>query len=166
MAAKTRITLRIEVLETVANDLGTAQQLHVVDKTIEWPSGTNSSQADTVWSDSASLAGSASELDVRGGLTATLTGSAVSFAELACIYVENTSTTTAKVLEIGDATSNPLAGLFEAVTNRLKIGPGGFALLVNPIDGYPAAAGSADVLRIDPGSDTITHKTVLIGRSA
>jgi hypothetical protein len=138
----------------------------VIEKVLTWASGTSTDQADTVWGDSASLAASASELDIRGGLTAAITGSTVSFAEVTLLYVENTNTTTAKVLEVGDATSNPLAGLTEAVTNRIKIGPGGFLLVVSPVDGIPVAAGSADVLRLDPGADTITHKTLIVGRSA
>lgn len=163
---KCKVTIRIEVTETGSHDFATPVNPIVYDKVYEFTPGTSANQVDTVWGDAASLAASASELDVTGGLTAAITGSAVSFAEIAVLLVENTTTTTANTLQVGDAGTNPISTLHEAATNRSVIGPGGLMLLINPIDGYACTGGSADTLRIDPGANTVGHKTLLVGRSA
>jgi len=131
----------------------------------EWLTGTSASQADVVFSQTLSAAASPQTLDLRGGQNSELTGAALNFVEVIAVIIRNKSTTATENLTIG-AGSNPWGGMHGATTHTNVIGPGGLFVWTSPIDGVAATAGTADILTVDPGADTISFDAIIIGRSA
>lgn len=164
MALSTKILARVTATETVALDLTTARAQVVleVDETI--PTGTTNSTNDLVYQDTLSLAAAATSLDVRGALT-TPCGAAAAFVEITTLFVKNKATTDGYYVSMG-AGAAPITTMWGASGDILKIGPGGFLLLHNPITGYGTTATTADILYLDPGANTIAIDLVICGRSA
>ena len=173
MAVSQRITLEIKTEETRSGDLGTPRKTHTFNH--EGASGANfrvfatgttaaSYQQDLVHSDTISLAGSATALDLAGGLTDAF-GTTITMVEVTGITVKNNSTTTGEVITIG-AGSNPLINWVAASGDGVVIGPGGVFHISSPFDGYAVTAGTGDILTLDPGSDTISCDYIIHGRSA
>jgi len=150
--------------ETYTGDLGSVVKVHKVDHTLSMATGTSNSQADEVWSDTRSAAGAVDDLDLAGTLTAA-DGSTITFVEVTGVYIRNKSTTTAETLTIG-AGSNPFITWLIATGDGVVIGPNGTFLIESPVDGYTVTAGTADILRVDPGANTISYDIVIWGRSA
>lgn len=165
MAVTTKITVQGEWTETGSGDLGTPRKVHAITEIINLVSGTGNSQADKVWSDSRSLAATSENLDLAGSLTDAF-GSTVTFAEVAGLWIHNTSNTSTEILSVGGAASNAFVNWVGNSSDIIKIGAGGVMLLTAPVDGYAVTAGTGDILKIDAGSDTITYEIVIWGRSA
>lgn len=132
--------------------------------------GTAADQADVLWHDERSLAGSANDdLDLTDLAIAVFGGSlAVSFAKVKAILLVNTSTTSGDLLRVGGAGatafSAPFAGDDDAV---VEVGADSPLLLVNKKDGWSVTPSTAHVLRIsNPGANAITYRMVIVGTSA
>lgn len=131
--------------------------------------GTSADQADLLWHDERTLAGSTSDdLDLTS-LAMEVFGSSlvVSLAKVKAILLVNTATTAGDKLRVGgaaaDAFSAPFAGDAEAV---IEVGPDSPLLLVNKKDGWTVEGGSADVLRVhNPGGNAVTYRIVIVGTS-
>jgi hypothetical protein len=164
VALSTRILARITATETVALDLTTARAQVVLEVEEIIPTGTANSTNDLVYQDTMSLAGAANPLDVRGALM-TPCGVSAAFVEITSLFIKNKSTTSGQFISMG-AGSAPITSFWGASGDILKIGPGGFLLLHNPIDGYATTAATADILNLDPGAFTIAADIVICGRSA
>lgn len=165
MTVKTDLTLTVKVKEEASNDLGDSQMVHLLSISKFFGSGTGANQADVVYSDSFSAAASPVTYDLLGSLSSVLTGSAINFVEVVGVFVVNDSTTSTENLTIG-AGSNPVTGLWAASGDAAVIGPGGLFAWTSPVDGVAPVAGTGDILTIDPGSDTIAGRIVVLGRSA
>lgn len=173
MAVSQRITLEIKTTETGSGDLGTPRKVHTFNH--GGASGANfevfatgttdaSFQQDLVHSDTISLAGSATALDLAGGLTDAF-GTAITMVEVTGITVRNNSTTTGEIIIIG-AGSNPLLNWVNATGDAVKIGPKGVFHISSPFNGFAVTAGTGDILTLDPGADTISCDYIIHGRSA
>jgi len=162
----TDLTVKAAALESLAADLGTAKLLHTWPSTTAWhyANGTDASQCDLVWTDQRTVTGAAEALDLAGSLTSLINGQAVTFAEICFIGVNMVTQTSGYTLTIGGG-STPLA-LFADPTHKILIGPGGPFIWSNFVNGVTIGAGSTDLLKIDPGANTITYDIILIGRSA
>lgn len=165
MTVKTDLALALSVKEEESNDLGNTRGVFNFDLAKFFASGTGSNQFDRVYTDTQTASGSAVTYDVLGALSSVLTGDAISFVTLCGIFIKNKSTTSTEVLSIGGG-SNPIAGLWGAGGDLVKIGPGGLFVWLDPVDGITPVAGTGDILQIDPGADTIAFDLVLLGRSA
>jgi len=163
MAATVRIKLDIEIVESYTGDLGNPGKTHRVSKDVVFVSGNGSSQFNKVHSDINSVAsGSAQDYDVAGGVT-DAQGAAITMAKLGMIYAENRGTTSGDMMYLGgDANSVPVFG---AVGDFVKIGPQGFALVVNPVDGWTVTATTGDIIEINHQNGTYDHAVILAGRS-
>jgi hypothetical protein len=62
----------------------------------------------------------------------------------------------------GDANSVPVFG---AAADFAKIGPQGFFLAVNPVDGWTVTAATGDVVEVNHNAGTWDHAVILAGRS-
>ncbi len=168
MAVTTKLTIRLEADETYPHDLATTSKPHVWPTSLTMPqvrgTGTASNTQDSVWTDTRTPAASADTLDLRGVLT-NAEGTAIQFAEVTGFGIANLSESTGEVLTIG-AGSNPFITWLKATGDGVVLGPGGIFYISSPLDGYATTNSSADILTIDPGSDTISYEIIIIGRSS
>ena len=171
MAVSLRTTLEVKATETGSGALGIPVKVHVFNHEGAaganfrvFATGTGSNQQDLVHSDTISLAGATTGLDVAGGLTDAF-GTAITMVEVTSITIVNNSTTTTEVVTIGAAT-NPLLNWIAASGDGVVIGPGGVFHISSPIDGFAVTAGTGDILTLDPGADTISVDYIICGRSA
>jgi hypothetical protein len=159
MATTVRIKLEIEVAETYTGDLGNPGKIHRVSKDLVFASGNGSSQFDKVHSD---ISAATTDYDVAGVVT-DAQGAAITMSKLGMVYAENRGTTSGNMMYVGgDANSVPVFG---AAADFAKIGPQGFFLAVNPVDGWTVTAATGDVVEINHNSGTYDHAVILAGRS-
>jgi len=159
------VSLEIKISETESNDLGQSRMEHVWSLVASYATGTGSSQADLVYSDRLSLAGSAQTIDLAGSVASVLSGDTQTYVEVVGFAVLNNSTTTTEVCTVG-AGSNPWITWLNATGDAVAVGPGGCLIWTSPIDGGTVTAATGDVLTLDPGADTFTVDVVIWGRSA
>lgn len=131
-------------------------------------SGTGAGQADLVFSDTRTLAASASEsLDLAGSLVDAL-GATLTFARVKGLIVVAAAANTNDVV-IGGATSNAFVGPFADATDKIKVKPGGTIALWAPgATAYPVTAGTGDLLQIanSAAGTSVTYDVIIIGASA
>lgn len=163
MATTVRIKLDIEIVESYTGDLGNPGKTHRVSKDVVFVNGNGSGQFNKVHSDIATAAaGNPVEYDVAGVVT-DAQGAAITMAKLGMIYAENRGTTSGDLMYVGgDANSVPVFG---AAADFLKVGPQGFALIVNPIDGWTVTGATGDIVEIMHQLGTWDHAVILAGRS-
>jgi hypothetical protein len=122
-------------------------------------SGNGSGQFDKVHSDIAAVT---TDYDVAGVVT-DATGAAITMTKLGLIVAENRGTTSGNMMYVGgDANSVLFCG---AAADFIKLGPQGFAILCNPIDGWTVTAATGDVVEINHNSGTFDHAVIVAGRS-
>lgn len=165
MSVKTDFDFLVQAKEELAGDLGTSKATWSLALSQFLASGTSANQFDVVYSDSHSAAAAVKTYDLLGSLASVLTGAAISFVTLNAVIIKNKSTTSTEILSIGGG-SNPVAGLWGASGDIIKLGPGGLFVWFDPVDGIAPVAGTGDILQIDPGADTIEFDLLLLGRSA
>lgn len=144
-------------------DLSAPIQTLQVEAADVYSNGTGDSQVNRVFADQRTLAATAEDLDLSGGLTDAF-GNTITLAKLRGLIIENTATATgANLLVGGDANSIPIFG---AAADYIKIPPGGFFAWSGPVDGITVTAGTGDILQIDAGAATITYNIWVIGATA
>ena len=159
MATTVRIKLDIEIVESYTGDLGNPGKTHRVSKDVVFVNGNGSGQFNKVHSD---IASATTDYDVAGVVT-DAQGAAITMSKLGMIYAENRGTTSGDMMYVGgDANSVLFCG---AAADFVKIGPQGFALLVNPVDGWTVTAATGDVVEINHNSGTWDHAVIVAGRS-
>lgn len=165
MSTTGTMTLKVTSREVVTGDLRDATADHLWQQVFDWESGTAATQADRVWSDTRSAAASADTIDLLGTLT-DISGTTISFVEVAGFAIRNKSTTSTENLTVG-AGSNNWSGWAGASGHQVVIPPGGaFVWFAGTVDANSPTAGTGDILTIDPGSDTISYDIIIFGRSA
>ncbi|WP_457028103.1 hypothetical protein [Kitasatospora sp. P5_F3] len=163
-------SLRVLAAATQTNplDLVTGRAPLDLDATISLGSGTGANQADMIWSDQRTLAVSATEdLDLAGVLVGAF-GTTLTFARVKGIIVRAAALNTNAVV-VGGAASNAFVNWVADTTDKVNVRPGGvFALFAPDAVGYPATAGTGDLLRIGNGGagTSVTYDIVIIGASA
>jgi hypothetical protein len=136
----------------------------------ELSDGTAAGAADRVFSDTRTLAASATEnLDFAGSLTDAL-GTSLTFAKIKAIIVHAAAGNTNNVIVGGDVT-NTFFGIFADETDALVIRPGAtLALFCGEADaaGYSVTAATGDLLKVtNSGAGTgVTYDIIVIGTSA
>jgi hypothetical protein len=132
---------------------------------MEFTPGTASvAQANVLFSDTRTLAASASEdLDLAGAL-ADAFGATIAAAEVVAIYIAAASGNTNDVQVTRPATNG--VPLFLAAGDGLALGPGDFVLLTNR-KGVTVTAGTGDVVHIanSGAGSSVTYDVVVIGRT-
>lgn len=168
MALTTTLTLGLSAVQTSAKDLTTVRAPVDYAKRLILASGTAAGQADQIWSDTRTLAASASEvLDLAGSLVDAL-GATLTFARIkgliVCPAVGNVND-----VVIGGAASNTWVGPFADATDKIKVKPGGVLALFAPAAiGYPVTAATGDQLQVanSAAGTSVTYDIVIIGASA
>jgi len=122
--------------------------------------GTGTNQIGTVWQDlTRSLAATSEDHDFAGSRT-DFQGAAIAGTAIKFIFIRNLSTTAGQTVKLKPGSSNPVTGILGGTTPTLTIGPGGFLLLSNPIDGYTVTGGSADTIAIET-SATSSYRIIV-----
>jgi len=162
--AKTTLTIQGTVEET--QDMGHKLR-DPLNKTFgtDYADGTASDQCDVVWQDQRTLNATSEDLDMAGSLTDSR-GNTVTFADVKVIAIENTNTTAGQDLTFGPATANGVSTIFGATTESITIRAGGTLVLDAPKDGYAITTGTADLVEIDAGANTVTYNIILMGTSS
>ena len=133
----------------------------VFNKIQEWTNGTGDNQANQFWQVSTNANASAKTYDLDAGTMLDDFGAAITFTTIKAILIHNKSTTSGQVLVIaGDFMTTVV---MSGTTPTLKLDPGGLFYLTNPKDEYDVAAGTGDVISLDPASNNISFDLVLIG---
>jgi hypothetical protein len=144
-------------------DLGTPKfELDTGAVAKEFANGTSSGQVSKLFSDSRTLAASASEsLDLSGALVDAL-GQATVFTVVKAIMVKAAAGNANNVV-VGGAASNAFVGPFADATDKIAVPPGGMLLLVHPGAGWTVTSGTGDLLQIaNSGAGTSVDYDVVI----
>jgi hypothetical protein len=164
MGLTTKLKAGIEYRLTAAPDLGSAEAKYAGAAAVDLASGTGDNQASKVFSDTRTLAASASEdLDLAGTLTNPL-GVAVVFTSIKALFIKAAAGNTNNVV-VGGASATQFQGPFGAVEDTIAIPPGGQLLVSAPKAGWAVGAGTADLLKLANSSSGtgVTFEIVICG---
>lgn len=168
MALTSKLTVSLAATQVVTRDLVPVRAPLSYAFASQLASGTAAGQADLAFSDTRTLAASASEsLDLAGGLTDAL-GASLTFARVKGLVVVAAAANTNDVV-IGGAASNAFVGPFADATDKIKVKPGGTISLWAPgATAYPVTAGTGDLLQVsNSGAGTsVSYDVIIIGASA
>lgn len=172
MALKTKIELLVEGLRTTTLERGVQRTLHSIASALAWPSGTTSSTADEVWSDTRTVAAGVDDnlqLDSLAQLDdADNTLRTVTFTKIKLLAIRNTSA--ADYLAVGGGSTgagaaDAFAGAnypLAADNDLIHVGAGGLFLWMDP-DGVDVTNGATDILNLRGITSSQTYELVLIG---
>jgi hypothetical protein len=159
------IDLHIQAKQTGTADLGTPTILVDFAKQMNFTPGTLAvGQADILFSDTRTIAPSATDtLDVVG-LVSDALGAIVNAAEIVAIYVAAASGNTNDVQVTRPATNG--VPLFLAASDGFALGPGDFSLRTYR-NGVAVVAATGDLIAIVNGGagTSVTYDIVIIGRT-
>lgn len=175
MALQTKIALSVEGVRSAALDAGSLKEVHAVDFAATWPSGTSTSQADEVWSDTRTVNAAAhdnldltslTQLDSSGGTVR----AGISFAVIKAVHVVNTSSS--GYLVIGGGTDGAAAadawalagGMLSSDASIVHVPAGGTFTWSDPA-GVAVTNSSADILHFGGVTANQTYKVVIVGES-
>ncbi|MFI0897749.1 hypothetical protein [Streptomyces sp. NPDC020983] len=168
MSLTTRLAVTLNAVQVSNKDLTSVRAPIDYAKALTLASGTAAGQADLIFSDTRTLAASASEtLDLAGSLVDAI-GATLTFARVKGLIVYAAPGNVNDVV-IGGAVSNAFVGPFADATDKIKVRPGGILALFAPAaTAYPVTAGTGDLLQVaNSGAGTaITYDVILIGASA
>jgi len=151
MTVTAELRVKFSAVHTGANDQGNPEFRPVLEFLKKFTSGVGADQADIVWSDTRTLAASATEdLDLAGVLTDAF-GATITMAEVVAIMIVAAAANTNNVV-VGDATS-PVP-LFGGTNPTYSVKPGGMFLVCAPNAAglLTVGAGSTDDLKITNSS--------------
>ncbi|MFE5912085.1 hypothetical protein ACFQ6B_23790 [Streptomyces wedmorensis] len=154
---------------TKAADLSTPADRLAWRRGLHLESGTGAGKADLRFTDTRTLAASATEdLDLAGVLTDAF-GAALTFVRVKGLIISAAATNTNNVI-VGAATSNAWATLLNA-TGTLTLRPGAsVTVMTGSADAttYAVTAGTADLLKVSNSGagSTVSYDIVIIGASA
>jgi hypothetical protein len=161
------IKASINATQTTSVDLGTASFPLNVLQALALTDGTGANQADRMFTDTRTLAASASEdLDLSGSLTNAF-GVTVTFARIKVILVIASASNTNNV-NVTRPASNGVP-VFLAASDGLPVRPNGVFLWAAPdATGVAVTAGTGDLLTFtnSAGSTEVSYTVVIIGASA
>ena len=101
MAVSVERNFRLQVTESIAGDLGTGIQHHVISPAAAtYATGTGDSQFDLVWSDTRTLVATTETLDLAGSLTAAIGGATITMVEIGIICIRNKATAASSQLRV------------------------------------------------------------------
>lgn len=158
------LSLKLDALQLSALDLAAATFPLLLDWSAVLPNGTSAGQASQLWSDSRSLAGSASEnLDLAGSLTNAF-GATLTFTKLKLLLVRARLTNNAaNNVNVLRGASNGVPA-FLAASDGVPLQPGAIFLLYDPT-GITVTPGTGDILTVtnSAGTNTVDYDIVIVG---
>lgn len=158
------LTVRVEATRTETLDLSTDTSDTDDQNTTTLSSGTGAGQVDEKWADSRTATAAVDDIDLSNLTEGERSG--IKFATIKVLRIYNTTTTSGYTLTVGAAASNPISSLFGDTSDKVVIGAGGELVLSNYTNGFAVTDNVADILRCDPGANTITYDIEILGVSA
>lgn len=162
MAVNTSIVVNLMATLAKSFDLGVGQVPQGKALSYTWASGTLVNQADRVWSDTRTTAGTDS-LDLNASLTDAF-GDSFTLARVKALLVAASGT------NVGDVrVTRPTNGvqILGATGDYVTVRPGGAFLWVAPdVTGVAVTSGTSDLLDIVSSSGSVTFDIAIIGASA
>jgi hypothetical protein len=152
---------------SIAADLATKTCNLLKTYNVSLASGTASGQADLIYHDRRTLAGSATEdLDLAASLIDPLTGAVMTFARVKLVLVIAASGNTNDVQVTRPAANG--VPIFLAAGDGAAVKPNGALFLHAPGAGYVVTAATGDLITVtnSAGGTDVTYDVVLIGASA
>lgn len=160
------IAFSMALTQVGANDLGSPKMPVNIEKLLTLVAGTDATnKANVLFSDTRTLAASATEdLDLTGSLTDAF-GSTISAAEIVAIFISAASGNTNNV-QLTRPASNGFIGPFLAAGDGVAIKPGEWLPLISQ-SGWAVTASTGDLLTFtNSGSGTsVTYSIVIVGRT-
>lgn len=166
MSVSATIKASVSGAQSGALDLGTVQFPFALAANSSYSDGTAAGMVDRVFTDSRTLAASATEdLDLAGSLTDAL-GATLTMAKLKFVMIKAASGNTNDVV-LSRPTTNGVP-LFEAADDAIRIKPGGCFMWVVPGSGVTVTAGTGDLLTLtnSAAGTSVSYDIVLMGTSA
>jgi len=160
------LQIRLKGRSEGTNDLVRPAADFDIQALLQLVSGTGNGQADLIFSDTRTLAASATEdLDLAGGVTDP-NGVTLTFAKVKAIYVKAAAANSNNVV-VGAAT-NPFVGPLGGTTPTISIKPGQMMLVTATDVGWTVTASTADCLKVANSSSGtgVTYDIIIIGTSA
>lgn len=170
MGLETKLSLKVASTLTSPLDLASGRVALDYSKIISLASGVTGGQADTIFHDQRTLAGSATEnLDLAASLVDAF-GTPITLARVKGLIVAAAAGNTNDVL-VGGASPNAWATWVGDATDVVRLRPGAlFAQLAGAADatGYAVTAATGDLLKVaNSGAGTsVTYDVIIIGSSA
>jgi hypothetical protein len=153
--------------QSTALDLTTATAPVQYRKANTLTSGTGANQADLIFTDTRTLAASATEdLDLAGVLVGAF-GATLTFARVKGLFIVAAAANTNNV-NITRPAANGVP-LFLAASDGVAVRPGGwFAMSAPDATGYPVTAATGDLVTLtnSAASTSVTYDVIIIGSSA
>lgn len=160
-----RIALALTGSLENALDVGSASYPLGFGQNFNFGDGAGANQAKTVFTDTRTLAASATEdLDLNGALTDAF-GATIAFTKVKALIITADGGNTNDVV-VGGAASNGAVSFFGAATDKVKVKPGGmFALVAPDANGYAITAATGDLLKIanSTSGSAVTYTIIVIG---
>lgn len=161
------LLVRTSSVETAAHDLATPEHRVVNSYQKQFTNGVGANQFDLIFSDTRTLAASATEdLDLAGVLLSVF-GALLTMVEVVMIKITAAAANVNNVV-VGDATQ-PVP-LFLGTNPRFEVKPGGMLCVCAPDAAglFTVGAGATDDLKItnSAGSTSVTYTIEIWGRSA
>lgn len=158
------ITLNLIGTYTGSNDLASVAASINQRNKMSIASGNGANQADKLFSDTRTVAGSSdNDMDLAGSLTDPL-GATLTFTTIKAIYIK-AGASNPNELSIGPAASNGFLGPWADASDRVKLKAGEVFLITNrAAAGWTVTASTGDILRVtNPSSGDCTFDIILIG---
>lgn len=163
---RANISLNIDATLTGSNDLGNPKQRVLIEKALAFIAGTAAEdQANILFSDTRTLAASATEdLDLTGALTDAF-GATIAAAEVVAIFVAAAEGNTNSV-NVTRPAANGFIGPFIAAGDGIAIKPGEWQFFASE-SGWPVTAATGDLLTVtNSGAGTsVTYDVLILGRT-
>lgn len=154
----------VSATQTNALDLATATFAPSLNAKVTFANGTGANQVNALWTDTRTLAASATEnLDLAGVLTDGF-GTTKTFTTVKSIVVTALAANTNNVI-VGGAITNAWVGPFSDSTATHSVRPGGWYGFGFGGTGYTVTAGTRDILKIANSSSgtAVTYSIVILG---
>lgn len=156
------ITVKVEISGTILGSDG-AKQVILANIAKSFSDGAGANKVGQAWWDKTrNLDTTTENLDLAGTL-ATFNGDTLGLTDLKVLLIENKTETTGDDVILKNGASNPV-GIMGGTNPTLPIGPGGFLLLVDPIDGITVTGGSADTIGIET-TDDVDYQILVVGEN-
>ena len=148
----------LEVTATIRGKIASAdgiQQVVLWTKTVTFGDGSGTNQLQQLWWDKLRNIDTTSEdFDLNGTLTPVVDGGTLDLTGLKLVLLDNLDDDTGDYALLKQGSAAPMTTLLGGTSPTLKVGPGGFALVVSPVDAYTVTAGSADTLAVETADDS------------
>lgn len=160
------IAFRLDLTHVGSNDIGSPKMPVSIDKLLSLSAGTDASnKANILFSDTRTLAASATEdLDLSGAL-ADAFGATIAAAEIVAIFVSAAPGNTNSV-NVTRPAANGFTGPFLAAGDGVSIKPGEWQTFVSQ-SGWPVTAATGDLLTFtnSAAGTAVTYSVVIVGRT-